>query len=317
MPSPIKLDPSLPRASALAVVAALTLAPATADAFINVSVGGHEGEIDINAHFIGEFGKVEPTERPSTFQSADIKILNVGAGYTIGKVGPFQDFYVRLDGFYYIAAEESVERPDDDLPVGYPFFGQDKGGYVTATVATNFVHEARYAFGGFVQGTVPIDVDLEKFATVRLHYVAGGTTLGVFITDPTKVVRFAYANRLFFGSGAYDGDFQQNANVAFTNLFVLEFARWLLPWRAGLSFGPYVDGDLNEHVNGVYNRAYASVTPDLVAGDRIRMFRFAVMVLPYFRVTDHAAVELGWVQKIFGYDTPATQFWTAGVRTTF
>jgi len=306
-----------PRVAALVIAMALGLAPTPAEAFNTPTVGGREGEIDLNAHFIGQFGEVQPTERPSTFQSADIKILDVGGGYTIGKVGPFEDFYVRLDGYYYIAGEESVERQDDDLPVGTPFFGQDKGGYVTATVATNFVHERRYTFGAFVQGTVPIDVDLEKFSTVRLHYVAGGTTLGVAITDPDKLVHLAYENRLFFGSGAYDGDFQQNANVAFTNLFVLEFARWLLPWRAGISFGPYVDGDLNEHVNGVYNRAYASVTPDLVAGDRIRMFRFAAMVLPYFHVTEHAAIELGWVQTIFGYDLPSTQYWSGGVRTTF
>ncbi|MCA9619346.1 MAG: hypothetical protein KC731_09990 [Myxococcales bacterium] len=300
-----------------AVFVAAALAPPRAEAFVNVTVGGHEGEIDVNAHFIGEFGRIEPTERPSTFQSANIKILNVGAGYTIGSVGPFQDFYLRLDGSYYIAKEEAVEDPADDLPVGYRFFGEDKGGYVTATIATNFVHEPRYSFGAFLQGTVPIDVDLQKFGNVRIHYAAGGTTLGVFITDPTKVVRFAFNNRLFFGSGAYNDSGQINANVAITNLFVLEFARWLLPWRAGISFGPYFDGDLNEHINATYYRAYGNVSPDLVAGDRIRMMRFALMVLPYFRVTDHAAVELGYVQKLFGYDTPATQFFTGGVRASF
>jgi hypothetical protein len=305
------------RLTQAATVTAMALSPAAAHAFVNVSVGGHEGEIDVNAHFTAEIGQLEPTERTTTFQPADIKILNVGAGYTIGDLGPFSDFYVRLDGHYYIAGDEAVERDDDDLPAGTPFFGEDKGGYITATIATNFVHEARFSFGGFLQGTVPIDVNLQKFGNVRIHYVSGGTTVGVFITDPTKVVRLAYANRLFFGSGTYDGEAQINANVAITNLFVIEAARWLLPWRAGIAFGPYVDGDLNEHVNPVYNRAYGAVTPDLVAGDRIRMFRFAIMVLPYIRITDHAALEFGYVQKLFGYDTPATQFWTGGVRATF
>ena len=295
----------------IVTLVALSLLSSTSEAFINASVGGHEGEIDINAHFIGEFGKVEPTERPTTFQSANVKILQMGAGYTIGKVGPLEDFYVRLEGGYYIAAEEKVEDPNDDLPVGFKFFDQDKGGFVTATISTNFVHENRFAFGVFLQGTVPIDVNFQKFSNVHLHYVAGGANVGVFITDPTKVARLAYAGRIFVGSGAYDGDFQHNAAIALTQLFVLEFSRWLLPWRMGIGFGPYFEGDLNEHVNQVYNQAYGSVTPDFTNGDRVRAMRFAVAVLPYFRITNHAALELGYVQKLFGYDPPATQFFTA------
>lgn len=288
----------------------------TSAAFINASVGGHEGEIDVNAHFIGEFGKVEPTERPSTWQDANVKIFNVGAGYTIGTLGPLSEFYVRLDGAYYIAGEEIIDNPEDEL-FGTKLFDEDKGGYITATIATNFVHEPRFAFGGFVQGTIPIDVNLQKFSNVHLHWVGGGTSLGVFLTDPTKLVRLAFSNRIFIGSGAYDGDVQHNASVALTNLFVLEFARWLLPWRMGVSIGPYFEGDINESVNRVYHDAYARVSPDLVAGDRVRAMRFAVAVLPYFRVTDHAALELGYVQQLFGYDPRATQFWSAGIRVSF
>jgi hypothetical protein len=307
-----RLAPSL-----LALSTTMAL-PGAAHAFIQASVGGHEGELDLNAHFIGEFGKVEPTERPSTFQSADIKILNLGAGYTIGKVGPLQDFYLRLEGNYYTSAEEAVEADDDALPRGTQFFSQDKGGWVTATVATNLVHETRFAFGLFLQGTVPIDVNLEKFSNPQLHWVGGGTTVGVFLTDPTKLVRLGFASRIFVGSGAYEGDnVQDNAAVAVTTLFALEAARWLLPWRIGLSVGPYFEGDLVEHVNQIYRDAYANESADLVDGDRIRAMRFAVAVLPYFRITDHAAIELGYVQKLFGYDAVATQFWTAGVRTQF
>ncbi len=299
------------------VLAIALSSSADALAFINASVGGHEGEIDVSAHFIGEFGQVEPTERPSTWQSANVKIIQLGAGYTIGKVGPLEDFYVRVEGGYYTAAEERVERDDDDLPQGYKFFGQDRGGFVTATVATNFVHEPRFAFGVFLQGTVPIDVDLQKFSNVHIHYVGGGSQLGVFLTDPTKLVRLAYSSRIFLGSGAYDGEYQHNASIALTNLFVLEFARWLLPWRAGISVGPYFEGDLDEHINAVYNRAYGAVSPDLIAGDRVRAMRFAIAILPYIRITDHAAIELGYVQKLFGYDPPATRFFTGGVRAQF
>lgn len=308
--------PPIVRGLALgATLLGLTLS-APAHGFINASVGGHEGEIDINAHFLGEFGLVEPTERKSTWQDANVKIFNLGAGYTIGPVGPLSEFYVRVDGAYYIAGEERITNPADEL-YDTQMYGEDKGGYVTGTIAANFVHEARFAFGGYIQGTIPVDVNFQKFSNVHLHWVGGGTTLGVFLTDPTKLTRLAFSNRLFFGSGAYDGNFQHNASVAMTTLLVLEFARWLLPWRMGISVGPYFEGDLNEHVNRRYHDAYARVSPDLVVDDRVRAMRFALAVLPYFRITHHAALELGYVQKLFGYDPPATQFFNAGIRVSF
>ncbi len=296
-------------------VASLTLAPSS-HASGNASVGGHEGEIDINAQFVGAFGSLEPTERRSTWQNANIKIFNLGAGYTIGDVGPLRDFYVRVDGAYYIAGGESITRPEDEL-FGTEMFDEDQGGYVTGTVATNFVRQPRFSFGAFLQGTIPIDVNFQKFSNVRLHWVAGGTDLRVFLSDPSKLVRLSFANRLFVGSGAYDGNVQHNASVAMNNLFVLEFARWLLPWRMGISLGPYFDGDINEHVNRVYHDAYARLDPDLVAGERVRTMRVALAVLPYFRITHHAALELGYVQTLFGSDVPATQFWSGGIRVSF
>ena len=314
-------------AAVLLASAALTHS-STTDAFVAISVGGHEGEIDTNAHFIGEFGTVEPTERPTTFHPANIKILNLGAGYTVGNVGPLQDLYLRVEGAYYTAGAEVISNPDDDLlkdggaiglTPGKPVtvFEQDTGGYVTATLAANLIHEARFSFGLFVQGTIPVEVDFEKFSNVHLHYVGGGATVGVFLTDPTKLVRLGYASRIFVGSGMYQDGGQHNAAVALTNLFALEFSRWVLPWRMGLLAGPYFEGDLNEHVNDGYHDLYRSIDPDLVAGDRVRAMRFAVAVLPYIRITNHAALEFGYVQKLFGYDARATQFWSGGVRTTF
>lgn len=291
-----------------------TASPAAA--FNTVTLGGEEGEIDINAQFLGQFGELEPTERRSTWQDADVKVFNLGAGYTVGDLGPLTDFYVRLDGYYYIAGEEKIDKPEDEL-FGTKMFDEDKGGYVTGTVAAKFVEEPRYAFGAYLQGTIPIDVSFAKFSNVRLHWVGGGTTVDVWLTDPAKLVRLGFNNRLFFGSGAYDGDVQHNAAAAMTNLFTLEFARWLLPWRVGIAVGPYFEGDISEHVNRVYHDAYARVSPDLVVDDRVRAMRLALAVQPYFKITNHAALELGYVQVLFGYDLPATQFWSGGVRISF
>jgi hypothetical protein len=301
----------------LAVAVTLSLTTPSAADTLGTTLGGDEGELDVNSHFGWEFGDIEPTEREETFQTADIKSMTWGAGYTVGDVGPLEDFYFRLEGTYFAATDEAVENEEDVLPVGHRFFGADRGGLVTAILATNFVHEPRFSFGVWLQGTVPIDVDLQKFAEPDFHYGGGGTAVQVFLTDPEKLFRLAWAGRLFFGSGAYDGDFQQNAAVAMTNLFYLEASRWLLPWRIGVGVGPYFEGDLDEHVNAVYYASYASVDPDLVAGDRVRAMRLDIAVLPYFRVTDRTTVEIGYVHRLFGYDARSTRMLTAGVRGSF
>jgi hypothetical protein len=45
--------------------------------------------------------------------------------------------------------------------------------------------------------------------------------------------------------------------------------------------------------------------------------KFGVAALPYIGVTERAALELGYVQKLFGYDAPATQLFYAGARAAF
>ncbi len=47
------------------------------------------------------------------------------------------------------------------------------------------------------------------------------------------------------------------------------------------------------------------------------MMRFAAAFFPYVQITDYVVLEVSYVQKLFGYDTPATQFFTAGVRVAF
>jgi len=311
------------RLSTLMLVGLATLALATlgladgAFALPPVPTGGEEGEIDVNALFTGAFGQVEPTERPSTFQSADIKIMSGGVGYTVGELGPLEDVYLRVGGSYYTSAAEAVEDPEDELPVGYTFYEQDRGGTACALLAANFVRDPEFTFGVFLQGTVPFGVDFAKFSTPRVHYVGGGTRIFVALTNPDKLFRLGYTSQLFIGSGAYQDDAQHNAAIALTNLFSLEAAWWALPWRIGVGFGPTVEGDLNEHANSAYQAGYSSVTPDLVADDRVRALNVSFAVLPFFNVTEHAVVEGGFVQQLFGYDAAATQIWTGGVRARF
>ena len=47
------------------------------------------------------------------------------------------------------------------------------------------------------------------------------------------------------------------------------------------------------------------------------MFRFASTILPYVQMSDKLSLELGYLQKIFGYDTPATPLYMVTMRYVF
>jgi hypothetical protein len=293
--------------------------PSEARAFVPIPVGGHPGETDLMIRAGFERGLIEPNENQASWRKANWELFQLGVGHTIGTVGPFEFLYVRLDQQYYIAPAETNELgelvfPEKNeiaacigrrLPGGAcEFHPADSGTLLTPQIGADLVHTADFSFGVFVQGTIPIGVDLERFVLPRIDYIAGGTQLGVHVTP-----WFGATARLYVGSGAFG---KQNAAVAMTNLYVFEAKKWLLPWKVGIALGPYFEGDITERFDAAYDAAYTADYPD--REDRIRSMRFGAAMLPFMAITENAALELGYVQKLFGYDVPATQFWYAGAR---
>jgi hypothetical protein len=306
-----------PQSFLLSLMLVTLAAPVAADPVLWPSIGGREGEIDLNNAFVGMFGNVKPTSRESTWQKANTKLVTLGAGYSIGKLGPLYDCYARLEAASFVSAAERVESNADDLPAGYTFHPQDRGSYIRGTISANLAKRGRFKFGLYLQGTAPINVDFAKFSSVHLHWIGGGSDLEVALTDPEFLVSLHYRARMFVGSGAYSGDAQHNAEAQITNLLRVHVSRWLLPWPIGIAFGPQFAGDLNDHTNLAYDTAYGAVTPDLVAGDRVRSLSFALMAMPYIHLTKHVAIELSYQQNLIGTDLQATQIWTGGLRSAF
>jgi len=291
-----------------------------AHALIPTAVGGAPGETDIAARVSLERGLVEPNENQNSWQRARWNMYTVDGGHNFGKVGPLEDFFVRL-GYTYIYSPAEVSERSPVLPAqclgralpgnACEFYPSDTASLITPAVGFNFIHEATFAVGVFVQGNIPLGLDAQKFVQPRVDHIGGGTNVGVRIRP-----WFSYESRLYFGSGLIESPKRQNATVAIVNVFGFEASKWLLPWKIGIKVGPYFDGDLTSRTDDRYDAAY---TAGYAAGvrDRIQMMRFGAAFFPYIQVTDHAVIELSYVQKLFGYDTPATQFFTGGVRVAF
>ncbi|MCA9594561.1 MAG: hypothetical protein KC776_14655 [Myxococcales bacterium] len=326
-------------ASKVGVCLSVLLGTTAAHAFVSTPVGGRPGELDVNAQVTTERGKIEPNENQASFtKSKDWYEYKLGVGYTWGDVGPLQFFSTRLEATYYRtpahtndpdkwqigpAGSSALGTIGPECTAGAKYLGggvcefypKDDGTLVSATVSAALVHDADYAFGLYLKGTVPFGMNKEKFANPRLDYFAAGWQGGVELTN-----WFGYEANFYFGLGTRPFGTEQNGAVALTNLLHFHARQWLLPWKAGIKLGPYMEGDLHERFDERFDRAYSpQVLPQPGATptqyrDRIRAARFALAVLPYFLVTEHLSVELGYVQKFFGYDARATQAYFVGLR---
>lgn len=326
--------------AALGAGGLLVLGAASAHGFVATSVGGRPGELDVNLRATAERGKIEPNENEASWVKArDFYEYKLGVGYTFGHYGPLQFFSARLEATYYQSPAErndpskwAVQPEGSSTPTQLvpecaagarflgggvcEFYAEDRGTLLTPSISAALAFDPKFAFGVFLRGTIPIGMDKEKFANPRLDYFAGGWQMGVELTD-----WLTYESMMYLGSGTRPFGKEQNGAVAMGNWLHFNADTWLLPWKAGVKAGPYVEGDIHERYDARFDRAYSpQVLPQpgdpgpTQHRDRIRAARFAVALMPYFLVTEHLAVELGYIQKFFGYDARATQAYFAGLR---
>ena len=297
----------------------LTLTRASS-AFVPSPVGGHPGEADVGVRATLERGKVEPSSNEASFQAATWEVYQLGGGYTFEPVGPLLDLRASLDVSYFRSVAEvndparGAVAPASCRGVSLDadrceFHPANDGFFFTPRLAFNVVHNATLAFGFYAQGTIPVGIDETRFVLPRLDYVAGGVTFGAHVTDWLGVESNTYV-----GSGALDGA-KQNGAVAQTLLVAFEAKKWILPWGAGIKVGTYFEGDLRDRFDERYEAAYTAAYPS--RSERIRAMKFGIPFVAYARVTERAAVELGYVQKLFGYDAVATKTFYAGMRVVF
>lgn len=309
---------------ALAAVTLLTQAPARA--LVTTPVGGAPGKVDVNLGVTLERGSVEPNDDQDSWQSAAWELYTLGLGYTVGSAGALRDLSFRLEYSYYSSPAERVEA---ELAAGSlcprrvagscEIHPQDGGHLISPQVSFNLIHEPDHSLGLFFKATLPIGVNEEKFVVPRLDLVGGGLRWG------KRFLPWLFAQSGFFvGSGPIGGE--QNATIAIFNQFGFEGKAWLPTGDVGLLVGPYFDGDLSERTDPAYDAAFfagvpkqGGAVPTVPAdtSDRIRMMRFGASVAAYAQVSGSMVLEAGYTQKVFGYDTPATQFFTFGARAAF
>ena len=304
--------PALRRALTVAAVGAIaggTLgAPPTARAAepagasfpVELSLDRGPGDWEWDGRFVFGEGDVATSELAAVPAEARVWSGVFGVGYDVGELGPLPDLAVRLEGAGFVAGAESLARS----PVGaYVVHRDDRAGFLRARVAAQLARTPADTLGVSLAFTAPLDLELDKLATERLHYASAALELSL---SPASFV--AVLGRVELGSGVYRGEKQQNPQLAGSTLLAFEAPRWLLPWRAGIAFGPAFSGDLSAHTD----RRWAEVFGEAEA--EVSALEVALAVYPYLRLGDYAALEFGYVRLLAGSDAAIPGSFSIGAR---
>lgn len=246
------------------------------------SVGA--GEWGAEAGTVLERGKVEPNENLSSHQPARINILR--ASISRGIAGPDfgTDHFIRADLKYIDSGREEA---------GQLFYDRDRGAAATLTYGFNLLHEENFLAGAYASVSPYIGLNKDKFSLPRVDLFALGLKAGLR-AGPSWLID----SSIHFGSGIPS---HQNPYIALTQTLGYELSSRLgLPVTVRL--GPYAEFDLKDRYDTRYDAAFSP------AGrrDRIRSAKFGVLASADISFTQNYFSTVTYVQKLGGYDAPAT-----------
>jgi hypothetical protein len=267
------------------IFAAIGLFPLISNALVTSPSGSQTGAWTAEWKSTLERGKVEPNENRSSFQSAQIDVhqLGISKGLDISSYG--SDHFARIDLKYFKSSEESV--------AGQTFYQADTGNALSLSYGFNFVHEPSFAAGVYFSATPLIYFNKDKFSVPRIDLWNLGFKTSVKISD-----RFFTENNVHYGSGISG---KQNSYLAFTNLFGFR----LSPESSQapiLKWGPYAELDTSERTDPQYDQAFSPPGNS----DRIRSMKIGVVSSIGASISENTYGTLTYVQKLGGYDAPAT-----------
>ncbi|NJL23876.1 MAG: hypothetical protein HC902_00940 [Calothrix sp. SM1_5_4] len=242
-----------------------------------------------------ERGKVEPNENRDSYQSAEIDIYKLSLARGFGDLSFGKDHFLRFDYSRFTSGKEQVGSQ--------VFYEKDTGNVATFIYGFNFVHELSYSAGVYLSVSPLTDYNKEKFSTPRVDLWSIGLKSGLEINSS-----WFLEGLLHYGSGIPG---QQNSYVAFTQLVGLKLAE-TIAFPLTLKFGPYAELDMQDRNDSKYDTAFSA--PGRT--DRIRSMKIGTVSSLDAEISRNWYVSAGYVQKLGGYDAPATNatFASLGVK---
>lgn len=280
----MKTKKQVPYKSAL-FAGVLVIFSLQANALVSSPSAVSEGQWNVELKSTLERGKIEPNENRSSFQTAEIDIhqLSVTKGVESFSLG--SDYFLRLDLKYLKSGAEEVS--------GQVFYAADTGHAVTLTGGFNLVHDPAYKAGLYFSLTPVAEFNKDKFSVPRVDLWGLGFKSSIELSRT-----FFIEDSLHYGSGLPG---HQNSYLAFTHLFALRLDA-AVESQASIKWGPYAELDTSERRDSKYDAAFSPAGTQ----DRIRSMKVGVISSIEFGLTRETYGSVTYVQKLGGYDAPAT-----------
>lgn len=253
--------------------------------------GSPPGRWNVEWKTVLERGKIEPNENKSSFQDAQIDVHQLGVTKSLDGLRFGADHFARIELKYFKSGSETVG--------GREFYSTDHGKSVSLSYGFNLVHEPSYTSGIYFSVSPLIDFNTSKFSVPRIDLWNLGFRTSVELSDQLFV-----EGGLHLGSGIPG---KQNPYLAFSNLFALRAAYWIL------RFGPYAEIDVGERTDAAYDAVYSPIGTQ----DRIRSVKVGFISGIEMPLSKDLVSSLAYVQKLGGYDAPATNALSFAIETNF
>lgn len=256
----------------------------------------NEKKWSLSARTTLERGKVEPNENKNSFQKANINIYQLGLQRNIEDISFGYDHFVKIDYKFFTSGKEEV--------AGQTFYDSDSGHVATLSYGFNFVSSPTSRFGIYLSASPLADFNTRKFSNPRVDYAAAGITSfqqlsNVFFTE----------NLVHYGLGIPG---QQNSYLALTTNIGIQLDP-LVAWPINIRIGPYAELDLEERNDEKYDAAFSAPGNS----DRVRAMKVGVSQSIEFKISNSKILQIGYIQKIGGYDAPATQAYYGNLNYSF
>jgi hypothetical protein len=232
-----------------------------------------------------ERGKIEPNENRSSFQSAEIDVHQLSITKGLEGLSFGSDHFLRLDLKYFQSGEEQV--------AGQTFYAADTGNAATISFGFNFTHDSQLSSGMYISVSPITNFNQDKFSVPRIDLWSLGFRTSAEIND-----KFYVEDIVHYGSGIPG---KQNSYLGFTHLFALRLNPII---RAPVSVkgGPYAELDTSERTDSKYDSAFSPAGTQ----DRIRSMKVGVISAIEIQLSEQSYGSVTYVQKLGGYDAPAT-----------
>lgn len=274
----------------LALLSLLLLPSSPSFALVSSPAQGEDGDWKAELRATFERGKVEPNENTASFQKARINIYEAALSRHFG-AGFGSHHFARVQLKAFSSAREEA--------TGQLFHEKDRGQAVGLTYGFDLVHEPRYSFGLYAGVTPWASFNKAKFSQPRVDLASLGFQLGVGLSGEITLETL-----LHFGL-AYPR--QQNSYLAFSQVASVKLG------ALKATLGPYVEVDLQDRYDQKYDTAFSPAGHP----DRIRAAKFGLVGGLGLALGSDFHAQLTYVQKIGGYDAPATNATSLGIAKKF